>query len=250
MPEVVVSGASQVLAHVPHLASHGSKPRRELPKDPAVAEAFARALRSFEEALGYPPHQAYLNAIHPRDLPARPYPRAQAAAESRFAPAGELMPEHEMLGLMACLDQFGLIALSADTADQAAEALARHPLGKRFDLDALERARADVEAVAAETGNLPVAAGDGLLAAARTAQADDESLAAVVLLDNLATKATATLALLHLLERNGVDPASVDYVIGCFAWGDLTLAQSLRSLQLFAEHVMPSFQGGPHADRR
>jgi alkanesulfonate monooxygenase SsuD/methylene tetrahydromethanopterin reductase-like flavin-dependent oxidoreductase (luciferase family) len=34
----------------------------------------------------------------------------------------------------------------------------------------------------------------------------------------------------------------VDYVIGCFAWGDLTLAQSLRSLRLFAEHVMPAFR--------
>jgi betaine reductase len=36
-----------------------------------------------------------------------------------------------------------------------------------------------------------------------------------VLLDNLAAKATATLALLHLLERHGIDPASVDYVLGC-----------------------------------
>ena len=215
MHEVVVSGATQVLAHVPNLAPHGSKPRRELPKDPAVAEAFAAALRPFEEALAYPPHQAYLNAIHPRDLPARPYPRASAGPGARFAPAGELMPEHEMLGLMAALDQFGLLALSPGTAEAAAEALARHPLAKRFDLDALERARADVEAVAAEVGNLPIAGSDGLLAAARTAQADDESLAAVVLLDNLATKATATLALLHLLERNGIDPASVDYVVGC-----------------------------------
>ena len=200
---------------MPHLAPHGSKPRRELPKDPAVAEAFAAALRTFEQALAYPPHQAYLNAIHPRELPARPYPRATAGAETRFTPAGELMPEPEMLGLMAVLDQFGLIALSPAATDQAAEALARHPLAKRFDLDALERARADVEAVAAQAGNLAIADADGLVAAARTAQADDEALAAVVLLDNLATKATATLALLNLLERHGIDPASVDYVIGC-----------------------------------
>jgi betaine reductase len=36
-----------------------------------------------------------------------------------------------------------------------------------------------------------------------------------VLIDNLAAKATATLALLHLLEHNGIDPTSVDYVLGC-----------------------------------
>jgi alkanesulfonate monooxygenase SsuD/methylene tetrahydromethanopterin reductase-like flavin-dependent oxidoreductase (luciferase family) len=39
-----------------------------------------------------------------------------------------------------------------------------------------------------------------------------------------------------------IDATGVDYVIGCFAWGDLTLAQSLRSLRLFAEHVMPAFR--------
>ncbi len=49
----------------------------------------------------------------------------------------------------------------------------------------------------------------------RSAQDDDESLAAHVLLENLAGKATATLALLHLLDSTGVDPTSIDYVIGC-----------------------------------
>jgi len=43
----------------------------------------------------------------------------------------------------------------------------------------------------------------------------DESLAAHVLMDNLAAKATATLALLHLLEKSGIDPTSIDYVLGC-----------------------------------
>ncbi|MGH9285118.1 MAG: glycine/sarcosine/betaine reductase complex component C subunit beta, partial [Acidimicrobiales bacterium] len=50
---------------------------------------------------------------------------------------------------------------------------------------------------------------------ARPDHAHDQSLAAGVLLDNLAAKATATLALLHLLANQGVEPASVDYVIGC-----------------------------------
>ena len=40
----------------------------------------------------------------------------------------------------------------------------------------------------------------------------------------------------RLIEETGVN-----YVICCFAWGDLTLAQSLRSLRLFAEQVMPAF---------
>ena len=32
-----------------------------------------------------------------------------------------------------------------------------------------------------------------------------------------------------------------NYVIGAFAWGTLTQAQSLRSLELFATQVMPGF---------
>jgi alkanesulfonate monooxygenase SsuD/methylene tetrahydromethanopterin reductase-like flavin-dependent oxidoreductase (luciferase family) len=41
-----------------------------------------------------------------------------------------------------------------------------------------------------------------------------------------------------------VDATGVDYVICCFAWGDLTLAQSLRSLRLFTDEVMPAFKLG------
>jgi alkanesulfonate monooxygenase SsuD/methylene tetrahydromethanopterin reductase-like flavin-dependent oxidoreductase (luciferase family) len=39
-----------------------------------------------------------------------------------------------------------------------------------------------------------------------------------------------------------IETTGVNYVICSFAWGDLTLAQSLQSLRLFAEHVMPAFQ--------
>lgn len=38
-----------------------------------------------------------------------------------------------------------------------------------------------------------------------------------------------------------------NYAIASFAWGTLTVEQSMRSLQLFAEHVMPAF--GPGAAR-
>jgi alkanesulfonate monooxygenase SsuD/methylene tetrahydromethanopterin reductase-like flavin-dependent oxidoreductase (luciferase family) len=42
--------------------------------------------------------------------------------------------------------------------------------------------------------------------------------------------------------RRLVEATGVNYVICSFAWGDLTLDQSLRSLRLFAEHVMPAFR--------
>jgi glycine/sarcosine/betaine reductase complex component C subunit beta len=209
MPDAVVAASTQVLAHTPNLARHGSKPRRELPKDAALAEKFQRSLRSFEDAVAYPPHQAYLNAIHPRDLGPRPWKALPNA--SRFTPAGEIMPEDEFLGLMAAVDTFDLLTLSADRVQQATEMLSNHPLAKAFDLERLAKAEGHVDEVAAGPGGLGLLPG----AAMRMGEEDDESLTATVLVDNLAAKATATLALLHLLDKHGIDPASIDYVIGC-----------------------------------
>ena len=209
MPDPVIAAATQVLAHTPNLARHGSKPRRELPKDQALADAFAAALRSFDDVVAYPPHQAYLNAIHPRAMGPRPWgPLADA---SRWAPAGELMPEDEFLGLMASVDQFDLLTLSAERVERAGRELADHPLAKRIDLERLEKSGGDVDATAAAPGSLSLMPG----AAFRMGEEHDESLAAHVLVDNLAAKATATLALLHLLEKHGIDPRSIDYVVGC-----------------------------------
>ncbi|MDQ4098518.1 MAG: DUF5940 domain-containing protein, partial [Actinomycetota bacterium] len=74
----------------------------------------------------------------------------------------------------------------------------------------------DPTAISEQPGVLPVHTREGTLAAAmRAGQLDDESLSAHVLLENLASKVTASLALLHLLDRHGVDPTSIPYVIAC-----------------------------------
>ncbi len=207
----IITSSTQILAHVPGLTEHGSKPRRELPRSDEVAADFRAALRSYDDAVAYGPHQAYVNALHPRDLPPRPWVGAGLPDASRFAPAGEIMPEDEFLGLMAVLDDFGLLTISEATADKAAAALAGHPLAQRLDLDLLDKARGDVEAVASEPGTTRI----GDTAVMRCGEQFDESLASVVLLDNLAAKATATLALLHLLDQTDVDPLSIPYVLGC-----------------------------------
>ncbi|HEU5002676.1 MAG TPA: glycine/sarcosine/betaine reductase complex component C subunit beta [Actinomycetota bacterium] len=212
----VVPATGQILAHTPGLARHGSKPMRELPRDPEVEAAFLRSLRSFDEAVGYAPHQAYLGSIHPRDLPARPWTGSGLPGAERFVPGGEVMPEDEFLALLACMDQFGLVVLDRDFAEAAATRLAQHPLAKALDLDRIVGAAGDVEAVASEPGALPLhVERDRLVGAMRAAHHEDASLAAEVLLENLAGKATGALALLHLLADHDIDPHSVDYVLGC-----------------------------------
>ena len=69
--------------------------------------------------------------------------------------------------------------------------------------------------MAAEKGALKLHLGaDHLAAAVRRAHESDAALTADVFFENLAGKASATLALLRVLHDNGIDPASIDYVIG------------------------------------
>ncbi|MGI8407229.1 MAG: glycine/sarcosine/betaine reductase complex component C subunit beta [Actinomycetota bacterium] len=209
MTSPVVSAATQILAHVPSLVQHGSKPQRVVAAAPEVGEQLTASLRTFEDALTYPPNQAFLGALHPRDLGGRPWFGAPAEGASRFGPDGEIMPEDEFLGLLASVDASGIVSLDPNFGRKAADALADHPLAKSFDLARIATASTG------DGGALPLWYGGEIVGAATGAHDPDESLSAGVLLENLAAKATATLALLHLLEDNDIEPGSIDYVIGC-----------------------------------
>jgi hypothetical protein len=211
----VIRAASMVLAHAPGLARHGSKPARMLPADPALQARFLGALREFPDAVTYPPHQAYIGGCHPRDLPPRPWAGTSLPGADRFAAFGELMPEDELIGLLAVVDEFDLITLAPELAERAAKRLAAHPLAAHLDLPRIPAATGDA-AGAVETGALPLhQAPDVLVAALRAGHEEDEALSAPVLLENLACKATGTLALLHLVHDHGLDPAAVQYTISC-----------------------------------
>ncbi|MBW3577820.1 MAG: glycine reductase [Actinobacteria bacterium] len=212
----VISAATTVLAHTPGLVRHGSKPRRELPKDEQLREKFFASLRTFEEAVAYRPHHAYLGALHPRELPERPWVSNPDEDAGRFAPRGELMPEDEFIGLMAAVDEFDLITLDPDFAEQTAAKLGEHPLAKGIDLDKITDAAGDLDAAVDQSGAVAVhVEGDRVVAAIRRAHDVDESLAAPVLLENLTVKATGTLALLHLLDDHDIDPSSIQYTLTC-----------------------------------
>lgn len=216
MTRPVISAAGAILAHTPSLARQGSKPSRELARDPGLEQAFLGSLRTFEQAVAYPPHRAFIGDLHPRDLPQRPWTDAAANGASRFSGVGEIMPEEEFLALLASVDEFGLITLEPAFAERMVAALGQHPLASRFALERVAAAAGDVEAAQSEAGALPLHVGRTSVAGAiRRAHDADEALGAGVLLENLASKASATLALMHMLERGGIDPGSIDYVIGC-----------------------------------
>jgi betaine reductase len=187
---VVVRGVACVLFHTPGLVSHGSKPSRELAKsgpESALSAAISGHLRSYREAVAYPPNQAFIGNIRPEalfDVP-RPWFDAEATG-GRRGPFGEIVPEDEFWPLLAAADAFSLVHLDQD-AEQATR-----------------------------PGNLALHDGRGrLVGYVSPGYAGDSSQTAQILLENLAAKATGAAALRELLRQTGTPVGEVQYVIGC-----------------------------------
>ena len=180
VPELMsaaVHSCSLVLAHAPDLVRHGSKPTRE-----DAAEQIAPRLRTFEEALGYPPHQVFLGNLRPEALweIERPW-WGHLVDAKREGPFGVFVDEEELYRRMQAADQFQLLKLDGREAADGALSLYRN--GDRA----------------------------GVMLRAHDL---DESLSASVLLENLACKATGALALEHLLAHTGFPADELQYVIG------------------------------------
>ena len=180
VPELMsaaVHSCSLVLAHAPDLVRHGSKPTRE-----DAAEQIAPRLRTFEEALGYPPHQVFLGNLRPEALweIERPW-WGHPVEAAREGPFGVFVDEEELYRRLEAADQFQLLRLDG-------------------------REAAD--------GSLPIYRNGDRAGVMLRAHDLDESLSASVLLENLACKATGALALEHLLARTGFPADELQYVIG------------------------------------
>lgn len=215
----VVKAVTYVLAHVPHLVRYGSKPLREGNKDPAVLGHIEEALRDFEAARDYGPHQVYIGNRQPERLADAPQPwHSHLLAGDRFGPFGEIIPESEFYGLMRIADTFSLLRLERDFSLEAREQLSHHPLVRPAELALLEQGLPldQIETMVA-AGSLPIY-GDNmrLVGVMRNAHEEDDTLTANVLLENLACKTSGAWALRHLLgSQHGVDKDEVDYVLGC-----------------------------------
>jgi hypothetical protein len=218
----VIRAVSLVLAHVPSLVRLGSKPLRVLREVQQPIEYLRPHLRDWSAACAYAPNQVFIGNVGVDDLAAWPAPwhRHPVAGARRFGPDGEIMPEDEFLGLLAACDGFDLLALDRDVAERARVALDAHPVVGRAsgrpavpDGVAASVLRERIERHAAT----PLLGVDGqLLGAVLPGHEEDDTLTGQVLLENLACKATAALALRHLLARPAAVAAEdVRYVFSC-----------------------------------
>jgi betaine reductase len=176
-----ILGAALVLQHVPDLVRYGSKPLRERERLPELTGA----LRTYEQALAYPPHQVFIGNLRPEALweLSRPWWSAPNGSGERRGRFGEFMPQAEYYELLAELDQFDLVRLGVEP-DEAA-------------------------------GQIALYEGERIVGTFAPAHEADESLQATVLLENLASKASGAHALRVLLAQTRIDPETVEYAIGC-----------------------------------
>src|SRR5215470_16335461 len=113
----VITAVANVLAHAPGLVRYGSKPSRDLARDPALSATIGRHLRAYDDALAYPPNQAYVGGIDPDDLRALPRPwfATPVADAQRVGPFGDILEESELLALLRRCDRARLVHLDEET---------------------------------------------------------------------------------------------------------------------------------------
>lgn len=174
-----VTASSFVLEHVPDLVRYGSKPSRE----PQQLEALAGALRSYDEAVAYPPNQVFIGNLSPSTLwdAPRDWWRHQVEDATPAGPSGDVMGQRSFYELLAELDRFDLVRLDAEP----------------------------------EAGQLPLLHAGDVIGAFAGDHDQDESLTPHVLLENLSILASGVHALRHMLSSAGIDPRSITHAIGC-----------------------------------
>lgn len=211
----MLRAARFAIAHVPGLVLSGSKPRREIAAGGTeVRSALQRRLRSFEDAVGYAPHQVMLGTLPPealREMP-RPWHLQPMDGIQPHGPGGTMIDERGFHAWLARADTARLVHFSEEFAEELRPRL--------DDARVSTMSSADLRAAIERRAEPLYLRGDRLIGVVVPAHNDDESLAAPVLLENLAAKVTGALALRCLLDTADGDPGGgrgepVDYLIGC-----------------------------------
>jgi hypothetical protein len=207
------------LAHAPGLVRHGSKPSREIVKEPGLWQTIRGRLRSYPQAVAYAPHQVLLGNLTPHALAglAAPWYEHPLPDAAPAGPHGNLVSEEAFYGLLKAADAFDLVQLEEGVARDARGLLESNPLVPARDLDQVRGVPFSTieEQLARERDALPLLLRGGeVIGLIRAGHDEDASLTADILLENLAAKATATMALRAVLAGSGTDPGGIDYVIG------------------------------------
>ena len=218
----VISGVSYFLAHLPSMIRYGSKPYRELKHNPSLLLPIISHLRTFDQAVTYPPNQVFIGNLDPDELWDFPSPwyKNPIPNASRRGEFGEIMPEEEFYGIVKICDEFELVMFEEGFLQEIIPKLKRHPLFNAEDMQKLGKGvqKEIIERTLDEKDSLPLyAEGKRLIGCLMRPQGDgaeeDDNLLPYIMIENLAVRASGVMALRHLITNTG-DPKEIDYLVG------------------------------------
>ena len=226
----VIKGASYILAHTPDMVLwNGTTQTTERivnPESEYLKELPAH-IRTFDQALAYWPNQVYIGNKTPDELAQIPQPWYDKTCEvnARYGRFGQMMPQEEFLLLMQACDVFDLVKLDRDFVAAHKPALEQNEI---LDESILSRVTEGVELSAVEhfvkeEHAEPLYHNGKLVGCVNRAHDIDINLSSHVMLENMVSKASSVLAMLHAVKNTGIQKADVEYVIDCAeeACGDM-----------------------------
>jgi glycine/sarcosine/betaine reductase complex component C subunit beta len=219
----VVKDCAYILAHVPDFVRYGSKPIRDIALNGGAGseleERIYRHVRTYADAVAYPPNQVFVGNLTPdrlREIPGPWYEKPVPEARP-IGPFGEIQMEEDLYGWLKCADDFDLVWLTPQFSgrlrermvhDERLKALAETKIGQGVRRDAIDKR-------IAEEAALPLYFEGELVGLVRRDHEADDALKAHVLMENLLAKATGALAMFHLFSRAGINPGDVDFILSC-----------------------------------
>lgn len=216
---VVVKDAVNLLVHVPDFVQYGSKPSRDIADDSEVLQKIKKHLRTYQAAISYPPHQVFIGNQFPDELNGIPRPWYESLLEnaSRKGKFGEIVPEEEFYAWLKLADDFDLFYIEKAFAEEIAELVAAHPFINELRYKKIVQGKplAQIEEIVARGQASPVYHKGDMIGAIRQDHDRDDTLKAQILMENLLAKSSGSMAVLHLIDRSGIDPRQIDFVLDC-----------------------------------
>jgi len=216
---VVVKACAYILVNVPDFVRYGSKPIRDLEGKPELLHEINSRLRTYDEVLAYAPNQVFIGNRHPDDLHEVPSPWYDHPLDkpSRDGPFGEIMPQEEFYGWIKIADDFDLVWLAKGFIDQIRDRIASHALIRPEDIQKLGTGvpPEKIQKLLAENGALPLYFHGSVVGLLRHVHENDDCLKAHVLMENILAKASGALVVRHLLQKAGMGPGDVDFLLEC-----------------------------------
>ncbi|WP_333646791.1 glycine/sarcosine/betaine reductase complex component C subunit beta [Lacrimispora sp.] len=226
----VLKGASYTLAHTPDMVIHNGTTQttqRAIDPNSEYLKNLDKSLRSYEDCKAYLPNQTYIGNVTPDELAGyeQPWYQQKSDYNQREGRFGEIMPEDEFIGLIAICDVFDLVKLEVPFADSVKKKLEVHSLIDPTFLKVFEKGleSSEVNRLVSEEHAEPLYYEGNVVGCIKAAHDIDPSLSAHVIFENLVSKASCVLSLLHLIHKNGINKEEIEYVVECSeeACGDM-----------------------------